>query len=79
MIRLRIREAAKAKGIETAYQLQKIADLHPGHAARLWKGDLTQIGLNTLESLCEALDCDPADLIVRVNAKRRRRKPTPSP
>ena len=72
---LRVRDVAERKGITTAYQLQKAAQLHPGHAAKLWKGDVEMIGLKTINTLCEALGCEPGDLLVRVqNGKPSDRK-----
>lgn len=65
MVTLRVRDVAERKGITTAYQLQKAAQLHPSHAAKLWKGDVEMIGLKTIDTLCEALTCEPGDLIVR--------------
>ena len=66
MVELRIQEVAMKRGITTAYQLQKALESHPAMAARLWKGDMDRIGLQTVDALCEALDCEPGDLIVRV-------------
>jgi len=65
-VELRIREAAEARGIKTAYQLQKRMNVPPGTAARLWRGDMRMVGLDTIDALCEAIGCEPADLIVRV-------------
>jgi DNA-binding Xre family transcriptional regulator len=65
MIELRIREAAEARGITTAYQLQKRMNVPPGTAARLWRGKMKMIGLDTIDALCEAIGCAPADFIVR--------------
>jgi DNA-binding Xre family transcriptional regulator len=69
-IELRIREAAEARGITTAYQLQKRMNVPPGTAARLWRGEMRMIGLDTLNALCEAIVCEPSDLIVRVTSKK---------
>jgi len=63
MIRVLIQERAKAKGITTAYQLQKLLDVQPSVAARLWKGDFTKIDLGTLSKLCEKLKCQPSQLL----------------
>ncbi|MCA1625865.1 MAG: helix-turn-helix transcriptional regulator [Acidobacteria bacterium] len=70
MIELKISEVAQSKGITTAYQLQKAMNIPPGMAARLWRGNMKMIGIETIDSLCEALDCEPADLIVRVKEKK---------
>lgn len=70
MIELKISEVAQSKGITTAYQLQKAMNIPPGMAARLWRGNMKMIGIETIDSLCEALDCEPADLIVRIKEKK---------
>ena len=75
MVELRIQEVAMKRGITTAYQLQKAMGSHPAMAARLWKGDMDRIGLQTIDALCEALDCEPGDLIIRVkNQEGEKRK-----
>jgi DNA-binding Xre family transcriptional regulator len=75
MIELRIRQVAEARGITTAYQLQKRMNVPPGTAARLWRGGMKMIGLDTIDALCEAIGCQPADLIVRVtDSKKTSRK-----
>jgi DNA-binding Xre family transcriptional regulator len=71
MIELRIREAAEAQGITTAYQLQKRMNVPPGTAARLWRGDMKMIGLDTIDALCDAIGCEPADLIVKVASNQK--------
>jgi DNA-binding Xre family transcriptional regulator len=70
MIKLRIREIAEAQGITTAYQLQKAMKYPPNMAARLWRGDMKMIGLETIDKLCEVLGCEPNDLIVRIKNKK---------
>lgn len=76
-IKLKIRETAEAKGIKTAYQLQKKAGLVPSTAYRLFNNQASHITLETLERICTALDCDPGVLIVRgdktVRAKKSRK------
>jgi DNA-binding Xre family transcriptional regulator len=73
MVRLKIREAAEARGITTAYQLQKAMGVQPGMAARLWKGELEMIALKTLDRLCDAIGCELSDLLVRQSDKRKGR------
>lgn len=63
MIRVQIQEMAQKRGIETAYQLQKLLDVSPTLAARLWKGEFTQIGLMTIDRLCRELRCQPDKLL----------------
>jgi DNA-binding Xre family transcriptional regulator len=71
MVTLKIREAAERQGITTAYQLQKALNTMPSTAARLWRGDMKMIGLDTIDALCDALNCEPSDLIVRANGKKK--------
>ncbi len=64
MIKTRIQELAEKKGITTAYQLQKAADISPSMASRLFKDEIEMIALRTIENLCIAFDCEPKDLFV---------------
>jgi DNA-binding Xre family transcriptional regulator len=59
---LRIREAAEARGVTSSYQLMKLMGIPPGHASKLWKGEMRMIGLDTIDTLCKALQCKPGDL-----------------
>jgi DNA-binding Xre family transcriptional regulator len=77
MVKLQIRQTAKRNGITNAYQLQKVMEIQPAMAARLWKGDMKMIALNTLDALCESLDCELDELIVRVVRKRKSRRGSP--
>jgi DNA-binding Xre family transcriptional regulator len=75
-VELRIREAAEARGITTAYQLQKRMNVPPGTAARLWRGDMRMVGLDTIDALCDAIGCEPADLIVRITDSQKTARKT---
>jgi DNA-binding Xre family transcriptional regulator len=79
MIKANIKEVAVKKGIKTAYQLQKVMNLQPSQAAKLYRNDLKMIGLDTLDSLCDALDCMPSDLLVYSPGKVMVEKPVKSP
>ncbi len=63
-IKVRIREVAKSRGITTAYQLQKLANLAPANAAKLYRNDIGRVSMQTLATLCEVLHCTPNDLFV---------------
>lgn len=60
---LTIREAAEKRGITSSYQLMKALNIPPGHASKLWKGEMRMIGLDTVDALCTALKCKPGDLL----------------
>ena len=70
MISVRIQQVAQARGIQTAYQLQKAMGINPGMASRLWKGEFEMIGLRTLDRLCDVLNCEPNEILVRAAEKR---------
>jgi DNA-binding Xre family transcriptional regulator len=40
----------------------KLMGIPPGHASKLWKGEMRMIGLDTIDSLCAALKCKPGEL-----------------
>lgn len=71
-IQTRIRKVAQAQGITNAYQLQKITGLSSSMAARLYRDDVKGLTLKVIEILCDALDCDPCELLVRVEEVERR-------
>lgn len=59
MIEIQIRERCEARGIKTAYQLQKAANLTPPTAYRAFKNEIKHLTMETLDKLCTALDCQP--------------------
>jgi excisionase family DNA binding protein len=62
MIKIKLQETARARGLTTAYTLQKALDCSPTMASRLWNGRFKQIGIETIASLCDLFDCQPNDL-----------------
>lgn len=56
------------------YQLQQAADLYPAMAARLFHHRFTQISIDTLDKLCEALKCDVSAFLVRLPDKPKGKK-----
>jgi DNA-binding Xre family transcriptional regulator len=62
-LKSKIAEIAGKRGFKNAYALQKVLDISPTMAARLWSGEFKQIGLETLEKLGELLECSPNDLL----------------
>jgi len=73
MIKLTVRDAAKKRGIKTAYQLsQALGDgKDRTRGLRLWRGVL--VSLQTLDDVAEALgDCDLSELVTRMPNKRRK-------
>jgi putative transcriptional regulator len=79
MIKVNIKQMAQRQGIKTAYQLQKLMNLQPSVASRLFNNKLTMISFGTLDKLCDALECEPSDLIVYSSNKPRTKKPATEP
>jgi DNA-binding Xre family transcriptional regulator len=63
MIDVRIQEVCKQRGINTAYKLQKAAELTPTLASSLFNQTFKQISLPTLTKLCLTLNCTPGRLL----------------
>lgn len=61
-VNIKIAELAGQNGFKNAYALQKALDISPTMAARLWSGEFKQIGIETIEMLCELFKCSPNDL-----------------
>jgi excisionase family DNA binding protein len=79
MIKVNIKEIATKKGIKTAYQLQKLMNLQPSIAYKWYSNDLKMIGIESLDSLCKALDCLPSDLLVYSSGRGKVKKPARKP
>lgn len=47
----------------TAYQLQKLTGAQPNLAAKWYRNDLKSIGIETLNTLCKALNCEPSQIL----------------
>lgn len=69
-IEVKIKERCEALGIKTAYQLQKVANLPPATASRLFNNQVKEIPLDTLEKLCIALNCD-AGVLFPLNVEKK--------
>jgi excisionase family DNA binding protein len=58
----RIKELCIAANVTTAYQLQKLCDISPSQATRLYNDKVEAISLSVLETLCNRLKCSPNDI-----------------
>lgn len=63
MIEYKVKEVAERRGVKSSYELQKLCDLHPPQAVRLWRNDITCLKKPILDILCKKLKCQPGDLI----------------
>ncbi len=73
MIKLRLSEMLKERG-RTPYWLAKETGIRYASIWQMSKGDLARLHVDTLELICEALDCQPGDLLVRVSARKATKK-----
>jgi DNA-binding Xre family transcriptional regulator len=62
MITVTIREQCEKRGITTAYQLQKAAEVSPSVAQKWYSNQLERVEIGTLDKLCRVLKCKPNDL-----------------
>lgn len=69
-IQIKIRELAQSRGLKNAYQLRKATKLAPSTATRCFNNKLTLITLDTLEKLCDGLDCEPNELFAFIKDKK---------
>ena len=53
----------------TAYRLAQITGIHQTQIGRLKNGKAKGIIFETLDKICEALSCEPGDLLVRNTGK----------
>ena len=71
MVELKIREVAEGKGISNPFTLSQATGLAYATCHNIWNGQPRMIGLDTLDRLCEALDCELGDLLVRTLSRGR--------
>jgi DNA-binding Xre family transcriptional regulator len=72
MIELRVRELAEQRGITNPFSLSKESGVAYSNCYKLWNGQHKMISLDTIDRLCDALKCEPGDIIVKVPANARR-------
>lgn len=73
MIETRFDELLKERG-QSLYWLAKEARVAYTTLWKLKKGDTQGISFGVLDRICEALECQPGDLLVRVNKPKTRKK-----
>lgn len=67
MIELRVREMAEQKGINNPLSLSKESGIAYANCHKIWNNQQKMISLDTLDRLCQALNCEPGDILVRVD------------
>ena len=74
MVELRVKELAVEKGIDNPFSLSKESGIAYANCYKIWNNQQTMIGLDTLDRLCDALGCEPGDILVKVPKSARRSK-----
>jgi putative transcriptional regulator len=74
MIEIRIGELLKSRG-RSFYSLAKETGISHTTLWRLKKGKALGINFETLEKMCEALTCQPGDVLSHTNRKKITKKP----
>ncbi len=70
-VRFTINEAAQRKGIENPFALSRATGLGYAICHRLWNDEQRRVDLKTLASLCDVLECQPADLLIYIPGKKK--------
>ena len=70
-IELRLRELRRAKGLSQV-QLAERTGIDQGALSRIENGKTQAMDFDVMARLCDALGCEPGDLIARSRRKRRR-------
>lgn len=73
MIKLRLSEILQDRG-RTVYWLWKKTDIRYATIWQMSRGKVSLLNLDVLDRLCEALECQPGDLIVRVSSTKKQGK-----
>jgi putative transcriptional regulator len=72
MIQIRLNELLEQKG-RTLYWLSQQSGVRYATIWNLSRGEVGRLSIDALDRICEALDCQPGDLLIRV-AKSKARK-----
>lgn len=67
-VEIRLKQAREAKNL-SQYELAQRVNMSPQNIQKLEQGRSKGIQFDTLDSLCEALECQIQDLLVRTPAK----------
>lgn len=73
MIFFKVDEVLREQG-KTKYWLEKHTGLSYVTIDKIISNDTSAIRLETLDKICDALECDPANIVVKVNKGKKARK-----
>lgn len=72
MIKLRLSELLEKRG-QSLYWLWKQTDVRYATIWQMGKGEVARLNLDVLDRVCAALECQPGDLLVRVESRKAKR------
>lgn len=64
-VEIRLKQVRESREL-SQYELAKLTEMSPQNIQKLEQGRAKGIQFDTLEKLCEALNCEIQDLLVRV-------------
>lgn len=73
MIKFRLNEVLEERG-QTLYWLWKQSGIRYATVWQMGKGNIARVSLESLDRICEVLECQPGDLLVRVEGRKKRRR-----
>lgn len=73
MITIRLNELLKEKG-RTLYWLAKQSSVRYATVWNLSRGEVGRLNIDALDRICEALDCQPGDLLMRDTQSKKRKE-----
>jgi putative transcriptional regulator len=73
MIHIRLNELLEQKG-RTLYWLSQQSGVRYATIWNLSRGEVGRLSIDALDRICEALDCQPGDLLIRAADKKARKR-----
>lgn len=73
MIKLRLSEMLKERG-RTPYWLAKQTGIRYASIWHMNRGELARVHVETLDRICDVLECQPGDILVRVPERKAKKK-----
>jgi len=73
MIKLQLDEMLEQRG-KTLYWLWKQTGVRYATVWQMGKGEVVRLNLDALNRVCEALECQPGDLLVRIESRKTRKR-----
>ena len=73
MIKFRVNEVLAERG-QTLYWLWKQTGIRYATIWQMGKGDVARLNMDALDRVCEALECQPGDLLARIESRKARKR-----